>query len=134
MTTRKRRVVTKKPEETVYVVKDNEVVMNVIPEEVLEVESEEEASDDGKPRIKFQTPHGEAVYEFCGKCVDCGYKRPPVDRDVFTHKSGPRADEQLGIQLAAFRRDGRSGSPLCKECYEVWRGQQPRQEARFKVL
>jgi len=131
---RQRRVVTRKAAETVYKVEGDEVVMNVVPEELLEVDSEEELSDSGKPRIKFKTPQGEAVYEFCGKCVDCGYKRPPVDRDVFTHKAGPRADEQLGIQLAAFRRDGRSGSALCKECYEIWRGQQPRQEARFRVL
>ena len=131
---RQRRVVTKKAAETVYVVKDNEVVMNVIPEEVLEVDSVEEVGDNDLPRIKFQTPSGEAVYEFAGKCVDCGFKKPPVDRDVFVHKSGPRADAQLGIQLASFRRDGKSGSALCLDCYEVWRGKRPRQEARFKVL
>lgn len=131
---RQRRVVTKKAAETVYVVQDNEVVMNVVPEEILEVEADEEVSEDGKPRLKFQTPQGDAVYEFCGNCVDCGYKRPPVERAVFTHKTGPRADEQLGIQLAAFRRDGKSGSALCRECYQIWLGQQPRHEAKFKVL
>lgn len=132
--TRQRKVVTKKAEQTVYTVKDNEVVVDVIPEEIMEVNSEEEISEDGKPRLKFQTPQGEAVYEFCGNCVDCGYKRPSVERALFTHKSGPRADAQLGIQLAAFRRDGGSSSALCKDCYEIWRGKQPRQEARFKVL
>ena len=135
MTTRKRRVVTKKAEQTVYTVKDNEVVVDIIPEEVLEVESEEEVSDDGKPSVKFQTPQGEAVYEFARNCVDCGYKRPPVERAVFVHKEGTaRADEQMGLQLASFRRDGKSSSALCRDCYEVWRGQQPHQEARYKVM
>lgn len=132
-TSKRKRVVTKKPARQIYAVEGDKVVMKVVPEEVLEVESGEQAADD-KLRIKFSTPDGDAIYEYVGECVDCGYKRPPEKTEVFVCKSKARADEQLGVQLASFRRDGRSSSALCKDCYDIWRNSLPKREARFKVI
>lgn len=135
MATRKRRVITKTPEKQILSIQDGEVVMNVVPEEVMEVDVDAEVENAGSPRVKFSTPLGEAVYEYAGNCVDCMNKRESVETPVFTCKSSPiRADEQLGNQLASFRRDGKSASALCQDCYEAWQGQKPKREARFKVL
>jgi hypothetical protein len=135
METRKRRIVTKTPEKQMLSIEDGKVVANVIPAEVVEVDLPDDADEEGKLRISFSTPQGDAVYEYVCDCVDCQNKRPPVVTPVFKCISGEvRADEQVGNQLAAFRRDGHASSAICKDCYTVWRGQQPKREARFKVL
>lgn len=112
---------------TVLKVEGKEVVATVVPEDVIEIESEE---GEGKATVKF----GESVYEHAGKCLDCSQKRPPVDTDVFKWVSGPRVDHQLGDQLAAYRREGHTSAPLCKACYDAWLGKQPKREKRYKVL
>lgn len=127
--------VSRKREHTQIDIVDGQAVVNVVPEEFLEVEDPEVGLDSDVPRVKFNTPQGDAIYEFVGNCIDCGNKRPPIERPVFTCITGKvRADEQLGIQRAAFRRDGHSGSALCQECYNKWHDSLPKREAKFKVL
>ena len=133
-----RRVVKKtKAAASVLVVKDGAVEINVVPQEEIEVAQPEAdpGKPDEKPRITFSTPQGEAVYVYAGDCGDCLNKRPSVTTNVFVCTSGNvRADNQLGPQLAAFRRDGHHSTPLCQDCYSSWLGKQPQTEIKFKVL
>lgn len=131
----KRRRTVRKSEQKIIEIEDGQAVMKVIPEEVVELEQGEILAPSGKPRLQFDTPEGKAVYEYVGDCYECSNKKPPVKLALFTCKSGHiRADEQLGVQLACFRRDGKSATAMCKNCYAVWMGGRPRQETRFKVL
>ena len=50
---------------------------------------------------------GEARYEYCGDCIECGKR-------VFVCKSHPKtADDRMGGRLATFYADG---TMACVEC------------------
>jgi len=120
---------------TTLTIEDGEVKANVIPEETVQVESVEALPGEkaGKPRIRFTTPEGEAVYEYCGDCWDC------KDRDgetlpVFKCVSGKiRANEQIGNQLACFINDG-VALPVCQRHYKMRLGNNPQAEPLYKVI
>jgi hypothetical protein len=133
----KRRRVVKRKEVLSIGIEDGVPVVNTTPEEVVEYDQEisyDEFVRNGVSPLVIPTELGDAVYSFAGNCIDCSNKRPPEVRPVFVHAYGVKADDRVGIQRAAFRRDGRSASALCQNCYADWLNRQPKQETTYKVL